>query len=235
MSKTNLSPLILGVFIPGSALLFTHKPMRVMWPLVMALLWVATLAISRWVLEPIGFTLLLVGLFGIHLLSYVAALILFRRDGQASVSLKRYIALLMSTLLYCGVAYLCHTYKAQWFGFAFYHIPSASMTPTLQVGDVVVVDTWSNQANTITTGDVIVLKRSASDLVLAKRLKEKRNNNGQWELYLAGDNPSGSVDSRQFGWVTSDYIIGKISFVWFSFENRHRLLLSLEPIPLNEK
>lgn len=225
MSKRLYLPLCLGLFVPGSAWLFTQKAKLAILPLVVALVWVAVLASSRWVIEPIGFVLLLVGLLGIHLLNYALAITQIYRGGAATITSKHWAAFFACIIIYSGAGYLCHTFKAQWFGFAFYHIPSASMTPTLKVGDVVVVDTWSNQVNTITKNDVIVLKRSANDFVLAKRLKDIRNNHGQWELYLVGDNPSGSVDSRQFGWVSSDYIIGKISFVWFSFNHSNRRLV----------
>jgi type IV secretory pathway protease TraF len=65
-------------------------------------------------------------------------------------------------------------------------------------------------------------------MVLVKRLTKIRTKQNQTELFIEGDNQNRSIDSRRFGWVSDDYLIGKVEFVWFSFLELNRLLVAVE-------
>jgi type IV secretory pathway protease TraF len=66
-------------------------------------------------------------------------------------------------------------------------------------------------------------------MVLVKRLTKIRTKQNQTELFIEGDNQNRSIDSRRLGWVSNDYLIGKVKFVWFSFAEGGRLFLNTSP------
>ncbi len=102
------------------------------------------------------------------------------------------------------------------------------MSPTLQTGDITLIDTWTYNDQSPQVNDILIVKRSANSIVLAKRLTKTRLNNGQTQLFIEGDNQNRSVDSRRFGWISDDYLIGKVRFVWFSFMDCCHYLVPVE-------
>jgi len=60
------------------------------------------------------------------------------------------------------VVALCVSAIARVFVFQTYYIPSASMEPTLQIGDRIIVDKLSVSLGTVNTGDIIVFKATPS-------------------------------------------------------------------------
>lgn len=95
------------------------------------------------------------------------------------------------------------------------------MQSTLQIGDVVLVDTWNQQAN---IQDIIVTKKPNSNTIIIKRIIDRRNNNDAAELFVKGDNPTMSSDSRHFGWLNQNQIIGTARFIVFSIKQKQRFL-----------
>lgn len=79
-----------------------------------------------------------------------------------------------------------------------------SMLPTLQNGQVIVA--FKPVARKVRTGDIVVLHYQNRDIV--KRITDIRSN----EIYIVGDNPGQSTDSRHFGWINANLIVGKV--VW---------------------
>lgn len=56
------------------------------------------------------------------------------------------------------------------------------------------------------TGDIVVLMHNGTEKV--KRVSDIRAN----KLFVLGDNANESTDSRQFGWISKQQIVGKV--VW---------------------
>ena len=79
-----------------------------------------------------------------------------------------------------------------------------SMFPTLKPNVSVFVETQTKGE----VGDIIVLE--VHERVVIKRLHAK-SIRGVWVL---GDNPIQSTDSRDFGWVPEDKVIGKVCSFW---------------------
>ena len=179
-------------------------------------------------ITPTGFLVMLVGLFALHVLGYAAGLKIGLKKNEITPNLKSWGALVLLCCLNVGIAVSCHLYKDKWFGFAFYHIPSESMMPTLQTGDIAVIDSWAYQVQPPQINDILIVKRSANSMVLVKRLTKIRTRKNQTELFIEGDNQNRSVDSRRFGWVDDDYLIGKVVFVWFSFWDIGRSFLKFQ-------
>lgn len=81
-------------------------------------------------------------------------------------------------------------------GLELYYIPSRSMEPTLQPGDIVLADTWV-KPNTIEVGDIVVFQHPHIEgMNIIKRVAELVANNA---VRVAGDNPNNSLDSRSLG------------------------------------
>jgi nickel-type superoxide dismutase maturation protease len=77
-----------------------------------------------------------------------------------------------------------------------------SMLPTFQAGQIVAIRRSAN----IEVGDVVMVQHEGLEKIKrVARLEPAR-------IYLLGDNPAASTDSRNFGWLGSESIIGKV--VW---------------------
>jgi nickel-type superoxide dismutase maturation protease len=80
------------------------------------------------------------------------------------------------------------------------------MEPHLYAGDCVLV----RRGVRARVGDVVVLPRpDRPDLLVVKRVREVLSDGRLW---LAGDNPGSSDDSRLFGAVSTAGIVGRV--VW---------------------
>ena len=141
-----------------------------------------------------------------------------------------------------GIALLVSAF-ARVFVFQTYYIPSASMEPTLLIGDRIIVDKLSVTFGTVNTGDIIVFKApaavatqcgdSVSDLV--KRVVgvpgDKVSSKGDTILingvvpansyFVIGDNHPDSCDSRYWGYVPRKNIIGKVFVRIWPFSRLH--------------
>ena len=80
------------------------------------------------------------------------------------------------------------------------------MQPTLQPGDRVLIQPV-NRLNGVLEGTIVVaLHPRRSGLRLIKRLRSM-DSRGLW---LLGDNPNASTDSRQLGFIPRDLLIGAV-------------------------
>ena len=78
------------------------------------------------------------------------------------------------------------------------------MFPTLKNGDKVLVDPKCS----IAIGDIVLAKHPYKSTVkIIKRMTDVANDG---RLTLAGDNPAESTDSRTFGTVSLESIVGRI-------------------------
>ncbi len=83
------------------------------------------------------------------------------------------------------------------------------MLPLLQPGEEILVDTQAYKNKLPKPGDLVVAKHPhLSNLRLVKRVT------GVFEdgsCFLKGDNASASTDSRSFGLVNSEQILGRVT------------------------
>lgn len=83
-------------------------------------------------------------------------------------------------------------------------VVGTSMMPTFEPGQLVVAIA---PTRTIEIGDVVMVKHDGLEKI--KRVAQLR---AAGELYLLGDNPLTSVDSRNFGWLPAEKVRAKV--VW---------------------
>ena len=81
-----------------------------------------------------------------------------------------------------------------------------SMTPTLRAGQDVLSFNWAYLSKKPRVGDIVVVKVNAKDMV--KRVDKVYDRT----VYLLGDNNNESSDSRDFGPVKTDQIVGKVVY-----------------------
>jgi nickel-type superoxide dismutase maturation protease len=79
------------------------------------------------------------------------------------------------------------------------------MVPTLRDGDQVVV--WLRSPRRRPAAGAVVLVRLPDRPLSVKRVVAQRPDG---DLWLEGDNPGGSTDSRQLGWIASTNLAGRV-------------------------
>lgn len=80
------------------------------------------------------------------------------------------------------------------------------MSPTLSDGDVVLIDRIAYWFGSPAIGDIVALKDPRDGKVLIKRILQK----DRAGYFVQGDNKNYSTDSRVFGMIEKDKIVGKV-------------------------
>jgi nickel-type superoxide dismutase maturation protease len=91
-------------------------------------------------------------------------------------------------------------------------VAGTSMEPTLEQGDRVLVDLWSYRQRLPRPGEVALLANPAG-LPIVKRVADEAAGayrNGDSRLWVLGDNPRVSGDSREFGRVPAGRFRGRV-------------------------
>jgi signal peptidase I len=92
------------------------------------------------------------------------------------------------------------------------------MSPTINNNSLILIDRFLYRLGDINKGDILIFKIKEEEMV--KRLSylpgEKFEQNGNLielkkdEIYVLGDNPKESIDSRNYGPIKTSSIIGKV-------------------------
>ena len=89
-----------------------------------------------------------------------------------------------------------------------FKIEDSSMEPVLKAGDYIVVNKLAYAFSNPSKGDIIVMKHpKEKDRFLVKRIELVTKSK---KLYVIGDNKNYSQDSRHFGPIVKNLIIGKL-------------------------
>lgn len=82
-------------------------------------------------------------------------------------------------------------------------VAGTSMLPTLKPGRIVIATgTYSR----IRIGDIVVIRHGGLEKI--KRVQDLRAD----RVFLLGDNPENSTDSRAFGWLPTSVMVAKV--IW---------------------
>ena len=93
------------------------------------------------------------------------------------------------------------------FPLARFRVDDRSMEPTLAAGDFVLVNRWSYKLHRPAKGDLVVVRDpQAPARFLVKRIADVSVSGA----YVVGDNGSMSRDSRAFGPVPRDLVVGRV-------------------------
>lgn len=92
------------------------------------------------------------------------------------------------------------------FGYVFRiaNVQGCSMEPTLQSGDIRIC----NILDTPSVGDIVIIKPCIlfGDKYIIKRITDIQDD----KIFVMGDNRNDSYDSRNFGWLDMDQVLGVI-------------------------
>lgn len=80
------------------------------------------------------------------------------------------------------------------------------MTPVLRPGQDILSFNWAYLGGKPQVGDIVVIK--VGDKEMVKRVQKVHDR----EVFVGGDNKKGSHDSRHFGPVNMNQIIGKVVY-----------------------
>lgn len=87
-----------------------------------------------------------------------------------------------------------------------YKVTGTSMLPAFRDGDIVLVNRLAYVFNKPQIGDVVAVKDPRDKKVLIKRIEKIVNRS----YFVIGDNKLHSTDSREFGMIGKNLIIGKV-------------------------
>lgn len=115
-------------------------------------------------------------------------------------------------MLFIGIIIICILARYLWLGVGL--VVSGSMLSILLINDVVLV----NKLNKIpSVGDIFLFKKY--NKIYIKRVALV-NKNG---VYFLGDNEKNSKDSRSFGYIKKDKLVGKVFKILFSFDEKYSI------------
>ncbi|OGY24913.1 MAG: hypothetical protein A2Y57_01210 [Candidatus Woykebacteria bacterium RBG_13_40_7b] len=84
-----------------------------------------------------------------------------------------------------------------------FKVKGNSMKPNFWGGQYLVAFSWFKS---LKIGDVVVLDGPSLSKKIVKRIAKIKNN----QYFVVGDNLNKSLDSRSFGWVKKEDILGKV-------------------------
>ncbi len=90
-----------------------------------------------------------------------------------------------------------------------HRVTGDSMVPTMHDGETIVVNRFAYRFFAPQPGDLLVFRDPGTSKLAVKRVTDLVAGS---RVYLTGDNPTESVDSRHLGGIATDSIVGRVLF-----------------------
>ena len=95
-----------------------------------------------------------------------------------------------------------------------FRVSGDSMRPTLNPGDVVLFVPIRDSTKPLMEGDIVLCKHPYKEGI--KLIKRVKHFTADGQCFVIGDNQRESTDSRSFGALNQDAVLGKITSIQFS-------------------
>jgi hypothetical protein len=99
-------------------------------------------------------------------------------------------------------------------GHSVFRVPGIAMVPAIQPRDIVLVDTRAFAANAPAAKEVVVVRGTKSGLLYVRRISAQT---GPSTVSLIKDNPEPSSADLELSSVSTNEIVGKVTYVFFSW------------------
>lgn len=184
---------------------------------------------SRLVFDPWAIKISLIAIAFIHLGSILTCFVI-----NAGNSYKHRLRTLSFIIICSAGLVIGFIYKHYWLGVGIYFVPSMSMSPTLKPGEFILVDTWAYQTHLPQEKDVVVFRQNDQQEWLVKRIAVWPNGllNIDGNCYMLGDNAVASMDSRRFGGIPQERIVGKVKLVLLGINAQQQMVKNSELKPV---
>lgn len=201
--------LSLNLLLPGAGLAYFGSIKGALAFQAVFYLLLAFLTLTRLILHPIGWIILICAVLLLCLGSALYGLISPPSTLKMRERLIRLIGFSILSILSLGLGVVS---KQSLLGIQVYFVPSPSMTPTLNPGDFILVDTWAYSTHTPAIGDIVVFQQGDDFAVVKRCANWPGTNSGiqDNQLYVLGDNPRLSMDSRKIGGIDVSKINGRV-------------------------
>ena len=221
---------VIAIIIPGGIFLFTKRPWIAIFPFFLALLFLILFSQLGLIYSKLGL-LILTGLIISVFVSTNLVGLAFWLNDKIGLSNRRLMLLFSLIFAESGLLGLTLFFKELLLGAAIYQISSFSMLPTFIPGDLILVNLSAYKADKPQNGDIVLFQKSYDKLVYIKRVAGTKGETATWEdrqgnshevkidpgsVFMLGDNPKYSSDSRDFGTVPINQILGKAELILIS-------------------
>lgn len=92
---------------------------------------------------------------------------------------------------------------------SYFKVKGQSMEPLCKEGDFVLLDKLSYLMFRPRVGDMVVLRHPQEDRLILKYVKREEAAENTFSYWVEGLNKEESSDSRNFGWIPREAILGK--------------------------
>lgn len=161
--------------------------------------------VSRVIVKPWGLEALTMVVALIHIASAISAARLPKLPCGLAL---RALTATVFTIASIGLGVALFSARASVLGINLYYVPSASMSPTLLPGDLILVDTRAYVDHKPQTGEVMVF--SVPEQSSGFQVKRVNARSDEGELIMRGDNLSASLDSRYYGGIPLKNVHGEV-------------------------
>lgn len=220
---------VLSLFCPGLGHLYCGRPSRAALfffaplAITLAIAWITTLVPSGFLLALV-FALVLLGPI-LYVYAVIDALRIARKAPVDSEPRWWQHAFVYALVLVVGLVYpLLSAAFLRAEVLEAYKIPAASMAPTIEPGDRILVTKWGWRPEDVQRGDILVFRApDGANRAYVKRVQglpgdriEARDGTDlvvpPGHVWMRGDNVESSRDSRHFGAVPFANLVGRVAY-----------------------
>lgn len=203
---------ISGFFVPGLGHIAQGYYLSGLLFLITGITLITGIATTGLLHSNLGLEGVILGLAAIHCLSAGTSYRLAAKSRPSTF--RKLLSCVGFILLSCALYFGLFLNRTALLGTDIYQVVSDSMLPTLQPGDYILVDTWKHKKNPLSPGTIITFQSPLNGQLTVKRISDINTDTQPERLFVLGDNPEHSFDSRTYGWLDKDMVTGTVTRIF---------------------